>query len=256
MAKENDEVTNGQADEPETTDVVEPEADATADEPVGEESDVEETVVTEPAAEAAPEAEQAPAEEPAAEEPVADEAPAEEAPAEEPVPEELAAEAAPEAEEAPAEEQPAAEAPAAEPAAEAPAATPQAPAREKRRSSKTKAEKRAAREAAKERRKAAPRPARERKPLVRLPKPEKPRADRKERRGFVVSAAMDKTIVVRVDSAKPDRRYKKVVRRSTKFHAHDERNEANVGDLVRIVETRPLSRTKNWRLAEIVEAAK
>ena len=52
------------------------------------------------------------------------------------------------------------------------------------------------------------------------------------------------------------RRYKKVVRRSKRFHAHDERNEANVGDLVRIVETRPLSRSKNWRLAEIVEAAK
>ena len=78
----------------------------------------------------------------------------------------------------------------------------------------------------------------------------------KERRGVVVSNAMDKTIVVRVDSAKPDRRYKKVVRRSKRFHAHDERNEANVGDLVRIVETRPLSRTKTWRLAEIVEAAK
>ena len=103
---------------------------------------------------------------------------------------------------------------------------------------------------------AAPRPERERKPIVRLPKPEQPRAARKERRGVVVSSAMDKTIVVRVDSAKPDRRYKKVVRRSKKFHAHDERNEANVGDLVRIVETRPLSRSKNWRLAEIVEAAK
>jgi small subunit ribosomal protein S17 len=51
-------------------------------------------------------------------------------------------------------------------------------------------------------------------------------------------------------------RYKKVVRRSVKFHAHDEQNSANVGDVVRIVETRPLSSTKRWRLAEIVEAAK
>ncbi len=82
------------------------------------------------------------------------------------------------------------------------------------------------------------------------------RGRRKERRGVVVSNAMDKTIVVRVESAKPDRRYKKVVRRSVKFHAHDERNEANVGDLVRIVETRPLSKTKTWRLAEVVEQAK
>jgi small subunit ribosomal protein S17 len=67
---------------------------------------------------------------------------------------------------------------------------------------------------------------------------------------------MDKTIVVRVDTVRPDRTYKKIVRRSRKFHAHDERNEANVGDVVRIVETRPLSKTKTWRLAEIVEAAK
>ncbi len=73
---------------------------------------------------------------------------------------------------------------------------------------------------------------------------------------MVVSSAMDKTIVVRVDTSKPDRRYKKVVRRSTKFHAHDEQNVANVGDLVLIIETRPLSKTKNWRLAEVLEAAK
>jgi small subunit ribosomal protein S17 len=51
-------------------------------------------------------------------------------------------------------------------------------------------------------------------------------------------------------------RYKKVIRRSKKFHAHDEQNQANVGDVVRIVETRPLSKTKNWRLAEVVEVAK
>jgi small subunit ribosomal protein S17 len=95
-----------------------------------------------------------------------------------------------------------------------------------------------------------------RKPIVRLPKPERERGRRKEQRGVVVSDAMDKTIVVRVDTVKPDRRYKKVVRRSTKFHAHDERNEANVGDLVRIVETRPLSKSKTWRLAEVVEQAR
>ena len=73
---------------------------------------------------------------------------------------------------------------------------------------------------------------------------------------MVVSSAMDKTIVVKVDTVKAHPRYKKVVRRSTKFHAHDESNTAKVGDVVRIVETRPLSKTKHWRLAEIVEEAK
>ena len=97
---------------------------------------------------------------------------------------------------------------------------------------------------------------RERKSIVRIPKPIADRGQRKERRGVVVSSAMDKTIVVRVDSTKADRRYKKVIRRSSKFHAHDEQNQANVGDLVLIVETRPLSKTKTWRLAEVLEAAK
>ena len=95
-----------------------------------------------------------------------------------------------------------------------------------------------------------------RKPITRLPKPEHERGRRQERRGVVVSSAMDKTIVVEVDTIKAHPRYKKVVRRSTKFHAHDERNEAKVGDIVRIVETRPLSKTKYWRLAEVVEAAR
>ncbi|HVM58187.1 MAG TPA: 30S ribosomal protein S17 [Gaiellaceae bacterium] len=92
--------------------------------------------------------------------------------------------------------------------------------------------------------------------MVREPKPEHARGRRQERRGVVVSNAMDKTIVVKVDVIKSHPKYKKVVRRSVKFHAHDEQNAANVGDVVRIVETRPLSATKNWRLAEIVEAAK
>ena len=96
----------------------------------------------------------------------------------------------------------------------------------------------------------------DRKPITRLPKPEHERGRRQERRGVVVSSAMDKTIVVEVDTIKAHPRYKKVVRRSTKFHAHDERNEAKVGDIVRIVETRPLSKTKYWRLAEVVEAAR
>jgi small subunit ribosomal protein S17 len=96
----------------------------------------------------------------------------------------------------------------------------------------------------------------ERAPLTRLPKPSADRGRTVERRGVVVSSAMDKTIVVRVETLKAHPRYKKIIRRSTKFHAHDERNEANVGDVVRIVEARPLSKTKRWRLAEVVEAAK
>jgi small subunit ribosomal protein S17 len=96
----------------------------------------------------------------------------------------------------------------------------------------------------------------ERKPITRLPKPEAERGRSVQRRGVVVSAAMDKTIVVRVDSVKSHPRYKKVIRRSAKFHAHDEQNQAKTGDVVRIVETRPLSKTKRWRLAEIVEVAK
>jgi small subunit ribosomal protein S17 len=96
----------------------------------------------------------------------------------------------------------------------------------------------------------------ERKPITRQPKPEGERGRRQERRGVVVSAAMDKTIVVRVDVVKAHPRYKKVVRRSQRFHAHDEQNQAKAGDVVRIVESRPLSKTKNWRLAEVVEVAK
>ena len=95
-----------------------------------------------------------------------------------------------------------------------------------------------------------------RKPITRIPKPERERGRRQERRGVVVSSAMDKTIVVRVDTVKAHPRYKKVVRRSVKFHAHDEGNSAGIGDTVRIVETRPLSKTKRWRLAEIVEKAR
>jgi small subunit ribosomal protein S17 len=83
---------------------------------------------------------------------------------------------------------------------------------------------------------------------------ERPR--RKERRGVVVSDAMDKTVVVRVDIIKPHPKYHKMMRRSIRLHAHDERNEAKVGDVVRLSETRPLSRTKRWRVAEIVEVAR
>ena len=96
----------------------------------------------------------------------------------------------------------------------------------------------------------------ERKAITRFPKPEHVRGRRQERQGTVISAASDKTIVVRVDTVKVHQMYKKVIRRSTKLHAHDEANEAKIGDVVRIVETRPLSKMKRWRLQEIVEAAK
>src|SRR5258708_11787920 len=76
------------------------------------------------------------------------------------------------------------------------------------------------------------------------------RGQRKERVGEVISNKMTKTIVVRVERRFPHPRYKKVVTGYTKFYAHDEKNEAKIGDRVRIRETRPLSKMKNWRLGE------
>jgi small subunit ribosomal protein S17 len=82
------------------------------------------------------------------------------------------------------------------------------------------------------------------------------RGMRKTRVGTVISDRMDKTIVVRVQTLKEHPRYRKVVRQSTRFKVHDEQNQCTVGDRVRIVETRPLSHDKRWRLLEIVEKAK
>ena len=79
------------------------------------------------------------------------------------------------------------------------------------------------------------------------------RGHRKERVGDVISDKMNKTIVVRVKRRFQHPRFKKVVTAYSKFYAHDEKNEAKVGDRVRIQETRPLSKTKCWRLVEIVE---
>ncbi|MEJ5303447.1 MAG: 30S ribosomal protein S17 [Bacteroidales bacterium] len=79
---------------------------------------------------------------------------------------------------------------------------------------------------------------------------------RKERIGVVVSNKMDKSIVVRVERRLKHPKYGKFVKRSTKFMAHDEKNECQIGDTVRIMETRPLSKTKRWRLVEIIERAK
>ena len=78
----------------------------------------------------------------------------------------------------------------------------------------------------------------------------------KVRQGIVVSDKAEKSITVRIDIVRRHPTYEKVVRRSRTLHAHDERNEAGEGDTVRVVETRPLSKTKRWRLVEILEKAK
>jgi small subunit ribosomal protein S17 len=200
----------------------------------------EETVAETPEPEATPAAEETPAAEAT---PAAEETPAAEATP--------AAETTLAAEETPAEEKPAA-------AAEAPAAdeAPAEPAAPQAQSEPKKKGKRLPRRLRTKKTRVQRVPAAERKPISREPKPEHDRGRRQERRGIVVSDAMDKTIVVKVDTIRQHPRYKKVIRRSVKFHAHDEQNSAKVGDVVRIVETRPLSKTKHWRLAEIVEVAK
>ncbi|MBR5696797.1 MAG: 30S ribosomal protein S17 [Paludibacteraceae bacterium] len=79
---------------------------------------------------------------------------------------------------------------------------------------------------------------------------------RKERQGVVSSNKMDKTITVAVKWKEKHPIYQKFVNKTKKYHAHDEKNECNIGDFVRIMETRPLSKTKRWRLVEIIERAK
>jgi ribosomal protein uS17 len=238
MAEKSEEQNEEQIEEtpaaPESVEETPAEADTPAEEP---EAAAEEAPAEEPAAEELAAAEEPAAEEPVAEEAVTEEPAAVEAPAEEPAAEEPAAEE-------PAAEEPATEEPAAEEAAPAPQSEPK------------KKGKRLPRRLRPQKTRRRPLPSGERKPLVRQPKPEHERGRRQERRGVVVSSAMDKTIVVKVDVITSHQRYKKVIRRSVKFHAHDEQNAANVGDVVRIVETRPLSKTKRWRLAEVVEAAK
>jgi ribosomal protein uS17 len=220
--------------------------DSVEETPVEAEASVEEPETVEAPAAEEPEAEEPAAEEPAAEEPAAEEPAAEEPAAEEPAAEE------------PAAEEPAAEAEEATDAEAdvAPSAGAEADAAPVPQSEPKKKRKRLPRRLRPQ--KTRPRHASSgtRKPIVRQPKPEHDRGRRQERRGIVVSSAMNKTIVVKVDVITSHQRYKKVIRRSVKFHAHDEQNAANVGDVVRIVETRPLSKTKRWRLAEVVEAAK
>ncbi|MDB6131401.1 MAG: ribosomal protein [Verrucomicrobiales bacterium] len=86
-----------------------------------------------------------------------------------------------------------------------------------------------------------------------MPETQTERGHRKERLGEVISNKMAKTIVVRVERRYPHPEYKKVVTSYSKFYAHDEKGEAKVGDKVRIIETRPISKTKRWRLTEVVE---
>ena len=76
------------------------------------------------------------------------------------------------------------------------------------------------------------------------------------RQGTVVSAAADKTITVEIPVVRRHPTYEKVVRRSSKLHAHDESNQAQEGDVVRVIESRPLSRTKRWRLLDVVERSR
>ncbi len=78
----------------------------------------------------------------------------------------------------------------------------------------------------------------------------------RERQGVVISDKGEKTISVRIDIARQHRTYGKIVRTTSTLHAHDERNEANAGDTVKVVESRPLSRTKRWRLVEVIERAR
>ena len=82
------------------------------------------------------------------------------------------------------------------------------------------------------------------------------RNNRKVRVGVVVSDSRDKTVTVEVPTSAKHPRYDKIVRRSAKFHAHDETNDARQGDTVRIMETRPISKQKRWRVVEVVERAK
>ncbi len=79
---------------------------------------------------------------------------------------------------------------------------------------------------------------------------------RKVRQGVVVSDKADKTITVRIDTARRHRRYEKIVRSSSTLHAHDENNDAHEGDTVRVIESRPLSRSKRWKLVDVLERAR
>jgi small subunit ribosomal protein S17 len=213
-------------------------------------ADQENPETTDAPEEAAPEA--AAEETPAAQEPVAEEPAAEEPAAEEPAAEE------------PVAEEPAAQAPAAPAAPQAPPSTPKerkvaSRARRGTRRPATPEERnelRRQKAAARSRRRASEKAKRGEARGEGTPPAEHGTGAPKVRLGKVVSNKADKTITVQIDVARRHRRYQKIVRSSTTLHAHDERNDANEGDLVRVVEARPMSRTKRWRLVEILERAK
>jgi small subunit ribosomal protein S17 len=211
-------------------------------------------------------------------------------------PDQAAAEETPAIEDAPAAEAEPDDAPAAEPEPEAPAAEPEPPAAEEtpaaeaapekepdpeddlpwkerhrlqrsRRPSKAKPslnpEDRAAarlevrkKKAAERRKERAAAKDRKGEPKIGTPRAERDSNAAKTRQGIVVSDKGDKSITVRIDFARRHPTYEKIVRRSRTLHAHDERNEAGEGDVVRVVETRPLSKTKRWRLVDVVEKAR
>jgi small subunit ribosomal protein S17 len=208
------------------------------------------------------EAEEAAAPEEAAPEGAAEEA-APEAAADEAAPEAAAEEAAPEAA---AEE--AAPAPTPAPAAPKPEPVAQLSPKERKVASRARrgnrrgatpeerAELRRAKAAARTRRRAAEREKRAGAKGEGTPPAEHGPGAPKVRLGKVTSDKADKTITVRIDVARRHRRYQKIVRSSTTLHAHDEANAAGIGDLVRVVECRPMSATKRWRLVEILERAK
>jgi small subunit ribosomal protein S17 len=176
---------------------------------------------------------------------------------------------APAAEEAPAED--GGEAPAPEEAAAEPNPEDDLPWKERRRLAKSR-QPRKERAADPEERKSERAQARQRKAALRrkqraaakaahtagtgTPAAERESNAAKVRQGIVVSSKGDKSITVRIDIARRHRTYEKIVRSSTKLHAHDERNEAGEGDVVRVIETRPLSKTKRWRLVDVVEKAR
>jgi small subunit ribosomal protein S17 len=203
--------------------------------------------------------EETPAEEPVAEEAPAEEAPAEEAPAEETPAEEPVAEEAPPAEEEPAEPDPLGD----------------LPWKERRRLLKSResgkagptltGEERDARRIEERKQKAKQRRKRRAEAKAEAPKgsgvgtqvSDKVRTGKpKERQGLVTSNKSDKTITVQIDSARRHPVYEKIVRQRHKIHVHDPQNEANEGDLVRVIETRKLSKTKHWRLLEVIEKAR
>lgn len=231
-----------------------------------EETPSEETPAEETPAAETP-AEESPAEETPAEQPPAEEAPAEEAAAEEPAAEEAAAEETP-AEEASTEEA-AADAPAGAERGEKPsprARRKQARATKKRRPgpslspedrAKARLELRKKKAAVRRDYRARQRATKaERGPREGTPPVVKEPGTKRVRQGVVVSNKADKTITVNIQKQESHRMYGKVVRSTIRLHAHDEQNEANPGDTVRVIESRPLSRTKRWRLVEVVERAR